>query len=340
MRSNSIKHSSSSTTIQARVRSGAGAALLLLAACRPAPLWIAVADDSSITISGPGITVRHPIAADRLQWARDGQSLFAVSHPAPAVLEITRIGGVILRRFPLGTGQATQPVIDRRGRRLFVGTGNTVHAFQVSPLEPAFSVDVCEDAVSALTLFDPSHKLFVTCEDGVLSEIDIPLRRVLRTTRIDAVGACDPRDLTLSPNLTVIIVACSSGRLLYLDRMTLGIIDSLHLTTEVSEMRVEGSRRRLVLTASSGSPPLLVDVRMKTITPLAITQQVTGMTWAADGSLLLLRAEGAVLRTRPGTQVVDSLSGTAGGRAIAVWPERTPVMRWSRLPPLPAPQPS
>jgi hypothetical protein len=287
-----------------------------------------------------------------------------------------RIGPVVLlpraRALAVGTWrEGTDP-----------GSGETAgRVILVSPqLRPRGApMAVCGAPVRSIVAFQAQGRLYVACADGEIVELDQRLGIVVRRWAIapappvgdSAVGsvpsagsvarslsvsdslvgrdraapqACDPSDLALSRNETVLFVLCrGSGRLVYLDRARLAPLDSMTVGEGVGRLIRPPSGGWLLVLGINPSRALRVDPRRHdVIARLDLPGVPQNGALGADGSTaFIVTARLPASDEDPGEKALVTLDvATWTVRAVtrlpwetgepAVWPaDVSPALRWS-----------
>lgn len=332
-------------------------ALLLLASCSPAPRWIAVAgggNESSIVLLNGDLTpvdtlyVPSDEASGQIVdivFASDGSSLLAniQGEHTNSVLRIRRTDGVAVDQVTLPSRterSGSIQIVDSRtilimGRSTEGdGRGGVVFFLSATSLSKYEQLPVCATAPLAIAIVKQVKRAYVRC-DTALAELDLPLRRLVRTVPLDLDAACGLGGLAPSRSGNIIYTTCAkSGQLLFLDRVTLRPLDSLGLPPGGTE-----------LGASARIPIALVRFpRLQQLEFVDLEKQRTTMRLTDFGklSVFALSGEGlwafvttgdsgnrllkVDLRTGQ-TTATNTLPG--GTSSVAVWPgPNTPVLLW------------
>lgn len=360
MRSPDARPWCSFTTISPLESSRRGiAALLVLAACAPRPQWVAA--------SGSQSSVIHFLAGDltpldtrpldppdgdtvtALAAAPDGQSVFAATAAAGrgAVVRAGRRRGAPLVRQSLGPAVPRFIALTPHATLLLVGTSTSDGPGALLFLTPETlvtvdSLGVCSARPIGAAVHSDGDRAFVACATDEIAEVDLRLRTVLRTVRLRGAGdsrPCAPTTPALAANGTVLYVVCSAaGRLLLLDRVTLAPFDSVEIG-EGGGAAVVAGRRHVVIARPGHDEILIADPRLRAVAArLAVTAPLD-LAVSADGRHVYVATGGAGRgpRRHAGQLVRIALAAPAvvGSRAlpeavthVALWPARTPVMRW------------
>lgn len=319
-------------------------------ACSPAPRWIAVADSAGSAVL---------LLDGRLQPVRE----LPVSGP-PAALESTGDGSSILVGVAAGAdggslewlrradgatilgrdlpGPIRSLALDREGRRVLALTGGTrggLIMLDVRELAPERAIPLCAEPVS-LAFTGEGDRVYVTCAPGSVAEIDPRLNLLVRVEIIaaDSGRACLAGRSVMSPSGTLLLVPCSkSGRLVYLDRVTLKPWDSLPLAPGISAVAVTPDGIGLVLQPDSDRVALVHLLSKRRFASVSTPPDPVDLSLSADAREAFVVASGR--GGQPGTLlVIDTHTGgilnrmalPAGAHAVHVWPgERESRMSWA-----------
>ena len=334
------------------IRRGLGlAALGLLAACSPAPRWVAVAGDGAATILlytadlSRADTLSLQAAIDTSETVRDvafapdGASLWVsvASDSAGALLRVRRQDGRAVERMPLaGVPTVVRVLPDARAVLVAVAgePRGAVHFLPTTSAGDPLRLAVCDGEVRDVAPLDALNRLYVICEGDAVAEIDTQLRIVIRTVPLAAEAetrTCGAGAAGRSANGTVIFVLCeATGRLLYLDRVRLLPLDSVELGAGARGMvQTPGWREALVVRPAEGSL-LIVDLGRRKVRAQVEMPGPTIPTASSDGRWAYGVSEGALFRLDVGSAVVETAVEVPDWAArVAVWPGyRSPVMRW------------
>ena len=332
-------------------------ALLLLASCSPAPRWIAVAggsSGSSIVLLNGDLTPTDTIylSSDEssgqivdIAFASDGSSLLAnvQGEHTNTVLRIRRTDGVAVDRVTLpsqtersGSMHILNPHTILVMGRSTDGDGleGIVFFLSAASLSRYERLSVCAAAPLAIAIVPQVKRAYVLC-GAEIAELDLPLRRLVRTVPVDLDAGCGPGGLAPSRSGNIIYTTCSkSGQLLFLDRVTLRPLDSLRLASGGTE-----------LATSPGIPTALVRFPLlRRLEFVDLAKRTTTMRLADFGafSAFALGGDGLwafVATGDSGSRLLKidlrtnhtAASNTLSGRtsSVAVWPGRSnPVFLW------------
>ncbi len=332
-------------------------ALLLLASCSPAPQWIAVAggsSGSSIVLLNGDLTPTDTLylSSDEssgqivdIAFASDGLSLLAgiQGEQASSVLRLRRIDGVAVDQVTLPSRterSGSMHIVDPRTilmmGRSTEGDGRegVVFFLSAASLSKYEKLSVCSTAPLAIAIVSQVKRAYVRCDAG-LAELDLLLRRLVRTVPLDLDAACGPGGLAPSRSGNIIYMTCAkSGQLLFLDRVTLRPLDSLRLVPGGTELAASAQLPRALVRFPLRQQLEFVDLEQQTTT-MRLTDFGKFSVFALSGKGLwafvttgdsgnrLLKID---LRTDR-TTATNTLPG--GTSSIAVWPGRnSPVFLW------------
>ncbi len=321
--------------------------LVLCIACSPAPRWIAVAGgdrsilffDHLLRLTGRVELAAEPLA---LESTGDGASLLIGGETANRSGFVTWLrrsdGAVVVEQ------QAAGPVrllsLDRDGRQvlaLTAGPGGGLSIRTADGLNQMRALPVCAEPV-ALAFTREGDRAYVTCRPGAVAEVDPKLEIVVQTAFVaaDSGRACGAGRGALSPNGTLLYVPCAAtGRVLYLDRVTLRLWDSMSVAVGVGALAVTPGGAALALLPDSGSVALVDLRRKRRLATVATPPDPVDLTLSADGRVALVLAagrggDGALLQVDARTGAVMGRAALpGGGRAVYVWPARREArMHW------------
>ncbi len=334
--------------------------LSLLIACSPAPRWIAVgAGDQGLLFLdghlGAARRVELPAQPLALESAGDGASVLigAATGPQTGLLAWLRRGdgAAVVQRLTSGPVRGLS--LDREGRLVFALTGGPQGGLSIRKTEDLSelrALPICAEPV-ALAFTPEGDRAYVTCRPGTVVEVDPQLEIVVRRAFVsaDSGRACQAGRGALSGNGTLLFVPCAAtGRVLYLDRVTLRPWDSVSVAVGVGALAVTPAAVAVALLSNSGSVAL-VDLRRKSRLATVATPPVpVDVALDAGGRFAFVLAAGSGSQDGALLQV-DTYTGAIaarivlppGGRAVYVWPARRESrMHWvGSGPPLQSSQP-
>ena len=334
------------------IRRGLGlAALGLLAACSPAPRWVAVAGDGAATILlfsadlSHADTISLQSALDTTETVRDvafapdGASLWVTvaSDSAGALLRVRREDGRAVERLPLAGVPTVVSVLPDARAVLAAVAGEprgAVHFLPTTSADDPVRLAVCGGEVRDVVPLDALNRLYVICEGDTVAEVDTELRITIRTVPLAAdaeTGTCGAGAGGRSANGTVIFVLCeATGRLLYLDRVRLSPLDSVELGVGVSGMVQTPGWSEAFTVRPAGGRLLVVDLGRRRVRAEVEMPHPTLPSASGDGRWAYGVGNGALFRLDVGRAAVDTTVEVPDWAArVAVWPGyRSPVMRW------------
>lgn len=321
--------------------------LPVLVACSPAPRWIAVAAgdqrilffDGRLRVTG---SARLPLEPLALESTGDGASVLVggtTSAQSGMVAWLRRSDGVLVVEQPT-TGPVRALSLDRDGREALALTGGANGSLSIRSadrLSEDRSLPICAEPV-ALAFTREGDRAYVTCRPGAVAEVDPKLEIVVQTTFVaaDSGRACGAGRGVLSSNGTLLYVPCAAtGRVLYLDRVTLRPWDSVSVGAGVSALAVTPGAIAVALLPDSGSVALVDLRRKRRVATIATSPNPVDVTLGADGRTAFVLAagsagDGALLQIDTQTGAITARTAVpAGGRAVYVWPGGREVrMHW------------
>ncbi len=272
--------------------------LLLAAGCSPAPRWVAVAlpRDHAILLFDAAL---HPTgrltvegAPTALESTGDGMSLLVGAAGEGDSGRLTWVGRtdgarVLDRELP---GPVRDLRLHNDGNTLFVlsaGHPGGVSVRGTTALTQERWISVC-DAPRALAFTREGDQGYVTCAPGAVAEVDPTLEYLVQRAYIaaDSGRACGAGHSALSPNNTFLYIPCAvTGRLLYVDRVTLKPWDSTEVGVGITAVAAAPGAVAVVLQPDSDHV-VLVDLarraRLATIsTPPRSHQRGAERRWPA-----------------------------------------------------------
>lgn len=339
------------------------AILLALAGCTPSARLVAVATERSVIIYDadlqPRDTLNLPWITDgemaprAILFGGDGASIVVALHGggAGAIAQIGRFNGTLVRLIPL-TGERPDRIVPFADGHRFLTIGRAPESAANDSVRGVASIvtlsvrkatrvrlGVCADHPVNAAVHSDGKRAYVVCEGDVVAELDTELDRVVRRTPFNnampGTEVCGAGDIALSRNETLLLIPCRrSGRLLYLDRVTLAPLDSVIIGVD-GEHLVVSTRLPSALLISEQRTLVRVDLRARHAdTHASLPGPVLALVPSADGRWIFgafRNGAGGVVKLNFVTGLVAAEAvGTPGIRAIAVWPgAEAPVMSWS-----------
>lgn len=301
----------------------------------------------SVLVFGPELAPRDTVelgedAADAgsmsdIQASPGGGGVYVlITHAnASSVVEIPLAGGDAAAVTDAVPPRASRLTITPRARQLLVLAEGALHFTDPRRRELDRTVRVCESAAVGAAVLRHADRAYVTCGEGSVAEINLRLRRPIRSSPL---GACGPGTPALSLNETVLFVPCAeTGALLYLDRMTLTPIDTVAVAPGIRDVMLSRKLNRAVVTGAVGIVAL-VEVRSRAVRFLEISGPLLDAALSGDGRSAYLLVSGNMPAGRS-LQELDLATATQvasrpvpeWASGIATWPgERTPVMWWRK----------
>lgn len=346
------------------VRVAAGLVSVLAAACTTPSRHVAVTSGTDGTVvvftgdlrsadtvplpdDGPG---RHTGA-----WlAYDGTTLFASrATPSAGAVERARLAdGAILERvdFYAGTPVVVYPLFD--GRTVLAATvegsgfavRSSLHFLGLDLSSPTAPIPVCDTRALGVATVRTTDRVYVLCDRDRVVEVDRRLRTLIRTVDLPRPAEpeqspCGASDIGIATTGSIVFVLCAeTGRLLYLDRVTLDPLDSLEVGYGGMLLTRTPDGQRVAITRPGRDEVVVADVRRRTIVGRIATEYPPLAVVAGADSRTAFVATG--LPNVPGRLLlIDLASATVRMEAptvqmpitVSVWPgEESPVMRWKR----------
>jgi DNA-binding beta-propeller fold protein YncE len=325
----------------------------LLAACSPAPQWIATVGDGQVTLYDAGLAVIDGFGAPARAGAHiafdpSGTAvlLLTASPDGTMLVRLSRLTGTVDERWrlpgaPVGFAAAADGTI-------IVGTvaattdDSVAGLLHVVPRAAATrrvrTVSACSAPLRDTYYWEDGREVFVVCADGTVVEVDARLWVKVRSqAAVD--DTCDPRALTMSANGTLLFVVCGVGRLQYVDRLRLTALDSVEMGFGARGVARTPNGRYALIPIPERDVVAVVDLRRRTVdrrlgirTPVHVTVSGDGGTayvvsrTASHGSEILAVDLASL-------QIVQRVAAVRGAASVAVWPgQRSPTMRWRAAP--------
>lgn len=325
--------------------------LWMCGACAPAPRWIAVAAGREVRLYDaalrPLTVFALPAEPRGLEFNGEGNGIVVggLGETGSGWLGwISRLDGGIERQQPIPDPLGAV-ALEREGRRLFALTtggaaGPRLTIADAATLLATRAVPLCGEPLPP-TFTKDGELAYVVCQPGTVAEVDLRLGMVVRRAVVagDSGRACRAGPAALSANETLLLLPCAaSGRLLYLDRVTLRPWDSLDVAAGMARVIAAPRGRAAVLLPDSDRVAIL-DLRAKRrVASVPTAPGPVDLALDASGQMAFVLAAGRSgsagglleISLRDGT-VLGQASLPAGGRAVAVWPGRHKVrMAWVR----------
>jgi len=184
---------------------------------------------------------------------------------------------------------------------------------------------------------------YTRCNDPeeLVVDLDLAQQRTVSTVTLDrgmgseGVTRCGPGGIALSRTGGILLASCSqSGQLLYLDRLTLEVLDSLMIGTGASQIAVSPRGSQALVAIPDSNAVAIADLRNRSVSArIQLPDRPVDVVVSGDGK------RGYVLTAgHPATVVSldlrrNLIQGTAavpaGSTSLSVWPgKRSPSMRW------------
>lgn len=364
MRSKSGGHSSSSTKTRIHPTDGIAALglatgiLLYCAACTPPPQFVAVveSDGGGIALldsdlSPVGTLTTGSVGADRrvitAAFSNGGSVVYvADSGQANSVAALRRHDGVTIDRIDLPTGlvaRSLKPLPD--GKTLLIsrqsteessnGGGLSFHA--TTELTTETSLELCEGRPDGITAMRSGERAYIRCAGTALKivEVDLQLRRLVRTVDHGLPEPCGHGDIALSRTDSFLFATCpESGLLIYLDRLTLEQRASISVGVGASLLAVSPTGPRALVVRELSAEIVLVDLMNRTIEArLSLPGTPRTVAVTGDGARGLVATDddtvGVVLALdMANLEQIATVRGL-GGRGITSWPgASSPTVAW------------
>jgi hypothetical protein len=272
-----------------------------------------------------------------------GLYLALVGAAGSSVVEVGQRNGAQVSDIAAAPGKTGRLHVTPKGKNILLLVDGSVLFVDPRGREPDRRVRVCDGQAVGVTVMRAGDRAFVTCAADAVTELNLELRRILQSvqlgepSRTDGAGGCSPGIPALSLNETVLFVPCAkSGRLLYLDRVTLNPLDSVELGASVRSVHLSRKLNKAVVTFTSRPAVAIVQVRRRETVVLQTSGQLVDLALSGDGlrAYLLLADTGDGTRSvasvdLASTEIVGRVTVPSWAAAITTWPtERTPVMWW------------
>jgi hypothetical protein len=300
--------------------------------------------DAGLTRAETLATAHAPVRA--LTFTGDGAGLVAATSAGRVGLLVGLRTADGARAFSLPLPAVPTAVASRRDGRSYVVTGtaarDTTGAAVVLSIvgDPqAALISACRGEPAGLVLGPDAERLYATCPEDTVVEIDLRLRRRVREVPLargpSPAAACGAGPPAVGPGSTVLLIPCRrAGVILKVDRVTLRTVDVVEAgVVGIHEVAEEASGTIVAL--ASGPPPVIV--RLDRIgrpagPPIELPAGASRLVATGHASTAYVSGEGpdggwlARVDLAGGTIRVAPIP--AGHTAIAVWPDRTPPVMW------------
>ena len=326
-----------------------------MAACSPAPQWVAVAGDGQLLLYTPDLATADTIDLSRVLLPGEyvthlipnasGAAVHALAggDTAGAIITVRRRDGRVLERLDLD-GVPTAAAMHPDGHSLLVATWprtaetqerSRLHFIPLDGARDAAAAELCGGPGRSIAPFRDLERLYVACDEGELAEIDLRLQTRIRTIQFaepqdHLLEPCGPVGAALSSNATLLFVMCGEiGTLLYLDRARLSLFDSLPIGA-ASSLVMTPSRHRAVVTRPQTDEVAVLDVRARRVADRAAFGTASASSVSSDARWAYVVGGEGVLRIDLREMRMLAQPGPPhGGTAVAVWPgHSSPIMRW------------
>lgn len=285
-----------------------------------------------------------PADQRRLLFGGDGLTIELLSRRSDGDVELERISRLTGERVAhrsLGVGSPLSASVTEDGTFLLAvggvdtnGAGGRLLVMDARPNMPIeHEIPLCSTSLRAVHYWEDGRRAFAACGDDTVIELDAELWIPIRQEPIGE--TCDPRGLTMSRNGTIVIVLCGTGRLLYLDRVQLSVLDSVSVGAGGSELARTADGRLALITFTEMDEIAFVDLRSRTVERRLAVERPRSLVMGGDGGSAYLLAGAPGDRSNIVSVDLDRLRANhravapTGSDALALWPSRTsPVMRW------------
>ncbi len=336
--------------------------VLLSSACTTPSRHVAVTSgsDGRVVIYDGDLLAADTIALSNLHpgrrmgaWlAYDGTTLFAAQSTAPAgALVRGRIAdGSVLDRvdFYRGAPAIVYPLFDGQTvlaltvERVGIAARSTLHFLGLDLSADATPVPVCDARALGLATARASERLYVLCDHDLVVELDRALRTLIRATQLPAIGRtarapCGASDIGIASTGSIVFVLCGeTGRLLYLDRVTLEPLDSLDVGHGGMALARAPGGQHVVVTRPAMREIVVADVRRRLVVGRISTEHIPlAVATGADSRVAFVasgipRVPGTLLKIDLETAtILTEVMTVEMPITLSVWPgEESPVMRW------------
>lgn len=295
----------------------------------------------TIRVNGMSSSQAH---ASAVQFGLDGATLYLALHAGgdAAVLRVGRATGSVLGRQSLPEDSLTGLWPLRDGHTL-VASGTTTLRFLPADLSnTGRQITVCDEPITDVTAFGVRDRAYAVCGESTIVEIDRKLEIVVRSASfvsVDSVdgASCGTGGVATSPSGSIVYVLCrQTGRLLYIDRLTLTPFDSVDVGASGHDMVLVPGGRRAVVTRPSANELVVVDLRDREVASRVHLEAPWSAAVGADGhhayvTTRTIRGPGRLLRINlESSTVTGTTQALQGASGITVWPSTgSPRMRWN-----------
>ena len=309
-----------------------------------------VEDRTSLSLPDPGYS---QILATT--FGRDGTTFFvADSGPGGSrVVLVRKSDGLELHSRDYGHEMSLRMLaVTKDSRTLIVGgtpsSGSAVGVVSVlsaDELEEHVSLTPCTGSPEHVALVPQLSRAYVRCngDHATVADVDLGLRRLVRAVVLDDTtgqvgGQCGTGGIAVSPSGGFILAPCgNSGRMLYLDRLKLEVLDSVAVGVGVSDVVTDPDDPIALVTFPDSQAIAFVDLRNRSVTTRLLTPggpKAGGVSGDGRMGYVLVARIGldsaALLRVDMAReQIVSTVAAPSGSRFLALWPDRwSPTMRW------------
>jgi hypothetical protein len=340
----------------------AGILGVLVTACTTPSRHLAVtsgADGTVVALDGELRTMDTvPVPHDRpgqpigASLAYDGTTLFVARATATAgTVERARLAdGAVLDRvdFYAGAPVIVHPLFD--GRTVMVVTiersGSsmraTLHFMGLDLSSQTSPIPVCGTRVLGLATVRPNDRVYLLCDGDRVVEVDRRLRTLITTVDLPRPttsdqSPCGASDIGIASTGSIVFALCAeTGRLLYLDRVSLDAIDSLDVGYGGQWLVRAPDGQHVVVGRPDRREVVVADVRRRVIVGRIATEYAPLAAVVGADSRTAYVATG--IPRVPGRLLHIDLQSAAVRRdvptvpmpiTLSAWPgEESPAMRW------------
>jgi len=343
------------------------AVALQFVACSPATRYVAVADGDGnrILLLDGRLSPVGSMALDSadpagvihgLIFSSGGEALYVWhSDGSSRVSKVRRYDGETIAQWDPPAGRLPRELALLRSAQTLLVTQysdqDSAYIGELSflaarDLHESTRLQVCEGRPDGLAIMRTGDRAYVRCagRETTVAVIDLELRRVVtaeplgtthRFDSTDNVRHCGGGGLALSRTESLLLLPCSaSGYLLYVDRMTQAVLDSVFVGSEIDQIGISPLQPYAVVTATT--PPSLSFVNLRTRrveSKLPLPGPPASLVVSGDGKSALVSTGylegGMLLLLDMDAQLVISSVPLAGSGGIGMWPGRwSPVLNW------------